>query len=83
MICLVLDNLYTLFIVIFWLLVLLLSICAGAYFGVTVGAGLIGILHNPVAGTLHPWMVGWCMLIMLVCLPSKIVSSSGVNIVTQ
>ena len=69
MICLVLGNWYTLFIVIFWLLVLLCSVGAGSYVRVDVGAGLIGILHNPVTGLLHPWMMGWCLIDMLASFP--------------
>ena len=65
-----------------WFYMLLCSVGAGSYFGVDVGAGLIGICHNPVAGSLHLWMMGWCVLIMLAYFPLEIVTLSVINTVT-
>ena len=61
--------------------VLIFSVVS-VYVGVTVCSSTVGILHKPVARSLHPQSIGCCMLDMLAFSPSKIVTLSNVKTVT-
>ena len=65
MLCHVLGNSHTLFIIMCWLLIVAISCHIGVNIGGALGSGTIGILYNPVTESLQPSWIGCYVMTLL------------------